>query len=237
MRRHRLPRLGFAKYSILHGASDALTNPNGGTIIMQTQAQTTNLATVAVLVSHAVESYETWKRAFDGHAAARRNAGVVATHINRSADNANLISVYLAATDAAKLDAFLSSADLKETMKGAGVVGAPQIAKITPMEDLTVKDRSLPAAIVRHEVSDYPAWKRAFDGHAEARARAGIIGHAVNVSAENSKLVIVYLQAESHDALRAFASAPEVKDVMKAAGVVGAPEISFVNGGGWDLAR
>ena len=114
-------------------------------------------------------------------------------HINRAADNANLVSIYLAATDAAKLDAFLASADLKETMKGAGVKGVPQLAKITPVDDLTVKDRPLPAAIIRHEVSDYAAWKRGFDGHADARARAGIIGHAVNVSAENPNLVVVYL--------------------------------------------
>jgi hypothetical protein len=204
---------------------------------MQTQAHTSKLASAAVLVTHAVEHYETWKRAFDGHAAARRNAGIVATHINRSADDPNLLGIYLAATDAAKLDAFLSSTDLKETMKDAGVKGPPQLAKITPVEDLTVKDRSLPAVIVRHEVSDYAAWKRGFDGHAEARARAGIVGHAVNVSAENPNLVVAYLQAESLDALRAFTSSPDLKEVMKAAGVVGAPSISFMNGGVWEIAR
>ncbi len=194
---------------------------------MQTQA--------AVIVTHAVESYETWKRAFDAHAAAQGSAGIVATHINRSAENPNLLSVYLAATDAAKLDAFLSSADLKATMKNAGVKGAPTFAKITPMEDRAVKDRALPGAIVRHEVADYAAWKRGFDADAPARARAGIVGHAVNRSAERPNVVIVYLQAESLDALRAFTSKPELKETMKAAGVVGAPEIAFVNGQAWDV--
>ena len=203
---------------------------------MQTQTATTNLATAAVLVSHAVSDYDTWKRAFDGHAPARRAAGIVATHVNRNAENPNLLGIYLAATDAAKLDAFLASGDLKDTMKGAGVLGQPQVVKIKPLEDLTVKTRALPAAIVRHEVADYAAWKRGFDAHAEARARAGVIGHAVNVSAENPNLVVVYLQAESLDALRAFASSADVKEVMKAAGVISAPEISFVNGGNWELA-
>ena len=204
---------------------------------MQTQAHTANVATVAALVTHAVTDFDTWKRAFDGHATARRNAGIIATHVNRNADDPNLLHVYLAATDAAKLEAFLTSADLKETMKSAGVKGAPHIAKITPMEDLTVKDRPLPAAVVRHEVSDYATWKRGFDGHAEARARGGIVGHAVNVSLDNPKLVIVYLQAESFDALKGFASSPDLKHVMKAAGVVGAPDIAFAHGGHWDLAR
>lgn len=200
---------------------------------MQTQT-TTQLATVAVVVSHAVESYDAWKRIFDGDAPARRAAGIVATHVNRSADDPNVLAVYLAATDAAKLDAFLGSAALKETMKGAGVKGAPQIAKINIVEDLTVKDRALAGAIVRHEVADYAAWKKGFDGHAGARAQAGIIGHAVNRSVQNPNVVVVYLQAESLDALRAFASAPDLKEVMKAAGVVGAPDIKLVNGGVWE---
>ena len=122
-------------------------------------------------------------------------------------------------------------------MKGAGVKGPPQLVRITPVEDRTVKDRPLPGAIVRHEVSDYAAWKRGFDGHAIARARAGILGHAVNVSAERPNVVVVYLQAESLDALRAFASAPDLKEVMKAAGVVGAPDVPFVNGDAWEVVR
>jgi hypothetical protein len=122
-------------------------------------------------------------------------------------------------------------------MKGAGVKGPPQLAKITPVEDLTVKDRPLPAAIVRHEVSDYAAWKRGFDDHANARARAGIIGHAVNLSAQSPNVVVVYLQAESLDALRAFASMPELEETMKSAGVIGAPDVSFVNGQGWEIPR
>jgi hypothetical protein len=202
---------------------------------MQTQTHTTKPAAVAVIVTHAIENYETWKRVFDGDAPSRRNAGIVTTHINRSLETPDLVSVYIVATDAAKLDAFLASPALKETMKDAGVKGPPQLAKITPMEDLTVKDRALPAALVRHEVAEYTAWKRGFDDDADARARAGIVGHAVNVSGENPNLVIVYIQAESFDKLHAFVARPDLKDVMKAAGVIGAPHISFVDGGTWEI--
>jgi len=202
---------------------------------MQTQANApAQLPVAAAVVTQAVESYETWKRAFDAHANARRSAGIVATHVNRHADDPNLLSVYLAGTDAAKLTAFLSSTDLAATMRGAGVKGPPHIAAITPVEDVTVKDRPLAGAIVRHEVRDYATWKRAFDGHADARARAGIIGHAVNRSVQNPNVVVVYLQAESLDPLRAFASAPEVKQVMQAAGVIGAPDVTFAHGGTWE---
>jgi hypothetical protein len=203
--------------------------------IMQTQANpSTQVLAAAAVVTHAVENYETWKRAFDADAGARRSAGIAAVHVNRHAESPNVLSVYLAGTDAAKLTAFLSSPELAATMRGAGVKGPPQIAAITPVEDLTVKDRPLAGAIVRHEVKDYAAWKRGFDAHADARARAGIIGHAVNRSVQNPNVVVIYLQAESLDPLRAFASSPDVAQVMQAAGVIGAPEITFASGGTWE---
>ena len=189
--------------------------------------------TAAVVVSHEVENYETWKRAFDQHATARKSAGVIATHINRDAAQPNLLSVYIAGTDAAKLAGFLSSPDLMTTMLNAGVKGPPRIAKLTPVEDNTRKD-ALAGVIVRHEVADYAVWKRAFDGHAGARAEAGIVGHAINRGADNPNVVIIYLQATSIDQLRAFASSASLKEAMQNAGVTSAPELSFVQGSAWE---
>lgn len=189
--------------------------------------------TTAVVVSHEVENYETWKRAFDQHAASRRSAGVVATHVNRDAAQPNFLSVYLAGTDAAKLASFLSSPDLMTTMLDAGVKGPPRIARITPIEDSTRKE-ALAGVIVRHAVADFATWKRAFDEHAAARTAAGILGHAINRSDDNPNVVIVYLQARSLDQLRAFAESASLKDAMKDAGVTSPPEMSFVQGGAWE---
>jgi hypothetical protein len=46
--------------------------------------------------------------------------------------------------------------------------------------------------------------------------------------------VVIYLQAESLEPLRAFASSPDLKQVMQAAGVIGAPDVTFANGGAWE---
>ena len=192
-----------------------------------------NTPTTAVVVSHEVENYETWKRAFDQHAASRKNAGVVATHINRDAAQPNFLSVYIAGTDAAKLASFLASPDLMATMLNAGVKGPPRIARITPVEDKTRKE-ALAGVIVRHQVADYAAWKRAFDDHAGARAEAGIVGYAINRSVDDPNTVIVYLQAPSIDQLRAFASSASLKEAMKTAGVTSPPDLSFVQGGTWE---
>jgi hypothetical protein len=202
---------------------------------MQTQTQTHSapVARAAIVVTHEVENFETWKAAFDGHASARQRAGVIAAHVNRNAANPNLLHVYLAAGSREQLSAFLASADLKQVMQQAGVKGAPQVAQVTPTEDYTVKDRALCGAIVKHRVANYETWKAAFDAHAGARGAAGIVGHAVNRGAEDPNLVVVYLQAESLDSLRSFSTSADVKQVMQQAGVQGAPEITLVNGAAW----
>ena len=201
---------------------------------METQTSSqSQLPAAAVVITHDVEDYSAWKRAFDRHAGARQNAGIVAAHVNQDAGNPNHLSVYLAGSDRAKLTAFLGRTDTMATMRDAGVTGPPHIVDITPVEDLTHKDRPLAGLIVRHEVRDYASWKVAFDGHGVARAKAGVIGHAVNRSVRNPNVVVIYLQAESLDALRAFAGSADLRQVMQAAGVVGAPDLSFVNGGAW----
>lgn len=201
---------------------------------MNTQTETNpQIPAVAAVVTHDVADFDTWKSAFDRHAGARQQAGIISTHINRHADQPERISVYLAAGDRAALEGFLSSKDLSSTMRDAGVKGPPHVALVTPVEDLTVKDRPLAGVIVRHDVSDYATWKAAFDAHAAARAKAGILGHAVNRSIKSPNTLVVYLQAESLDALKTFAASADLKAVMQSAGVVGAPELQFVQGGDW----
>lgn len=191
------------------------------------------LPLAAAVVTHEVGEYATWKRTFDEHAGARKRAGIVGTHINVAADNPNLVSVYLAAADLASLRAFLGNEDLKATMMRAGVKGPPTVSLITPVEDQTVRDRAVPGAIIVHRVASYETWKKAFDGHAVARAEAGIIGHAVNRGVDDPNVVIVYLQSTTIDQIRQFAASPGLKETMAKAGVEGAPKIAFVQGAEW----
>jgi hypothetical protein len=143
------------------------------------------------------------------------------------------VSVYLAASDLGALRAFLGNDDLKATMARAGVKAPPTIALVTPVEDHTVRDRPLPGAIVSHRVASYETWKSAFDGDAVARARAGIIGHAVNRSIDDPNVVVVYLQSTTLDEVKAFTASPDLKETMMKAGVQGAPRIAFVLGQDW----
>lgn len=189
------------------------------------------LPPVAVIIHHACADFDRWKAAFDADEPNRKAAGMLGHHLNRAVDNPNDLHVYLAASDLAKAQAFAASPALKATMQAAGVTSAPEITWMTPVAEHIVWDRTLPALLISHTVADFDRW---LDGYAKAdgvRKEGGIIGHAVNRSIAEPNRAIVYHQAESHDALKAFASHPGLKAAMQAAGVTSAPTFTAVTGG------
>ncbi len=228
--------LGALTVASILGCSPASNQAAGPEPTMTTadrQATPSSHPAVAAVVTHEVTDYATWKHAFEEHAGARQRAGIVGTHINRGADNPNLVSVYLRASDIASQRAFLNDDDLKATMARAGVKGPPTVVLMTPVEDRPVKDRALPGAIVSHHVASYETWKKVFDEDAPSRAKAGIVGYAINRGVEDPNTVIVYLQSSTLEEVRAFCASPALKETMTRAGVDGAPRIAFVQGADW----
>lgn len=190
----------------------------------------TNVRTPVVLavVDLHVAAFDPWKSGFDGHASAREAAGVLFSRVNRSADDPTAVTVCLGGADLASLRAFLASPERAKIMKESGVVGTPTTTLTTPVEDLTLRDRPLAGAFVRHRVADFDAWKRGFDARAGARAKGGVVGHAIARGQDDPAEVIVFLQSESLTTLRAFASSDDLKAALAATGVIGAPRVSFV---------
>lgn len=185
------------------------------------------LPPLAVLITHRVAAYDTWKAAFEGHRAARKSASILGDHLNRNGDE---VAVYLPATDRAKVAALIDSADMHATMQRAGVSGPPRIEWLKPVEDSHVADRSTAGMIVVHDVRDFAAWKKAYDSVDEVRRRHGIIGAAVNQGLDDPLHVTVYHQAETRAQLQAFVGSPELKAAMQQGGVLGAPEFRFYDG-------
>ena len=185
------------------------------------------LPPVAVLVSHHVANYDAWKKAFDDHASMRKEASFLGHSLGRGADDPNQVIVYLPATDVDK--AFVDSPDLAEKMKEAGVTGPPTITLMRPMSADFIPDKPLAGIIVKHAVEDYSKWRVQYDEFDDYRKKNGIVGHAVNQELDKPNQVIVYHQAETVDTLRTFVDSTELKECMKKAGVVGPPDIQFVN--------
>jgi quinol monooxygenase YgiN len=188
---------------------------------------------VAAVIAHRVADFQSWKNVFDSDVDTRRSAGILGHHINRDADDPNLITVYLPATDADKLESMFQSPELKAKMAEAGVEGRPEIKVMAPQSESLVRDRLTAGAIITHEVADYARWRDAFDSDEEHRANAGLLGSAVNRGAANPSEVTVYLQAGAIDDLRAYVASDHLKAKMKDAGVAGPPTIRFVEGSEW----
>ncbi len=189
------------------------------------------LPPAAVLLTHPVADFDTWKAGFDEHEPARRAAGVLGHHINRAEEDPNLVTVYLAVQDIDKAKAFAASDDLSDVMQKFGVTAPPHVTWVTPVREAIVWDRQLPAFLFRHTVADFDRWLEGYDAAAELQKSKGIIGHAANRSIDDPSVAIVYHQAESFDTLRAFLSDPDLEAAMKAAGVTSEPEVSFHTGG------
>jgi hypothetical protein len=72
-----------------------------------------------------------------------------------------------------------------------------------------------------------------FDEDATSRAKAGIVGYAVNRGLEDPNTVIVYLQSSTLEEVRTFCTSPGLKGTMAKAGLEGPPRIAFVQGAEW----
>jgi len=103
-----------------------------------------SLPPAAVVVTHSVADFDTWKTGFDAHEAARREAGALGHHLNRAADDPNLVSVYLAVSDVDRARAFVESDELKSAMQDLGVTGPPTISWMAPARRLSCGIGSFP---------------------------------------------------------------------------------------------
>ncbi len=82
---------------------------------------------------------------------------------------------------------------------------------------------------VRHQVKEFGAWKTAYDAFDAERKTMGVTSHGVYQADGNPNDITVYHRFNSMDAAKEFAGSARLKQVMEAAGVVGAPDIWFTN--------
>ncbi len=83
--------------------------------------------------------------------------------------------------------------------------------------------------MVTHSVTDYAAWRKAYDDFDPIRKEKGVIAAAVFQSVDNPNDLTITHDFETADAAKAFADSPELRSTMEKAGVAGPPTIWFVN--------
>ena len=82
--------------------------------------------------------------------------------------------------------------------------------------------------IVHHTVEDYAKWKPVFDQHAATRKAAGSKGGMLYRSADNPNELLIVWEWDSLANARKFAESPDLREVMQKAGVMGRPDIHFL---------
>jgi hypothetical protein len=78
---------------------------------------------------------------------------------------------------------------------------------------------------IRHRVEHYARWRQGYDDFDEERKGMGVVGDAVNQSADDPNDLTVWHDFEMLEAAQEFNSSPRLREVMANAGVAGEPQI------------
>jgi heme-degrading monooxygenase HmoA len=81
---------------------------------------------------------------------------------------------------------------------------------------------------VRHTVKDFDAWKSVFDSVADLRRRNGEQSYQILREGNGSKELFVLFKWDSLKNAQNYASSPQLREAMERAGVVGKPDIRFL---------
>jgi hypothetical protein len=81
------------------------------------------------------------------------------------------------------------------------------------------------AAIIIHSVKDYDKWRPVFDGDADARKAAGMVGESVMRGVDDDKTVAIYVPATDIEKVKAFMGDKALAAKMKEGGVKGKPTV------------
>lgn len=82
--------------------------------------------------------------------------------------------------------------------------------------------------LVRHRVGAYESWKKVYDQHAGMREAMGTLASSVYRDTADPEVVVVAQRFPNMQTASHFASSEDLKVAMGKAGVVGHPEIWFL---------
>ncbi|MGE5113192.1 MAG: hypothetical protein ACM3JB_20200 [Acidobacteriaceae bacterium] len=83
--------------------------------------------------------------------------------------------------------------------------------------------------LVRHKIADFGRWKQVFDGHFGIRHAGGELSHRIFHNHDEATDLTLFFEWETLDRARAFFASEPLTNGMKQAGVVGTPEVIFLD--------
>jgi quinol monooxygenase YgiN len=97
----------------------------------------------------------------------------------------------------------------------------------TPVVVNTIDSTEYKMVTIMHRVTDFNKWLQAYEGHDSARLANGLHNYVIGRGLTDSNMVLIGLRADDFAKAKAFSQSANLKEVMKKAGVTGAPEIHF----------
>jgi len=86
--------------------------------------------------------------------------------------------------------------------------------------------------LVRFKVADYDKWRETFEGHSDLRKSNGCTGTHIFRNAHDATEVVINLQWDSEENAQNALASDEIKAAMQESGMVGAPDVVFLEDGG-----
>jgi heme-degrading monooxygenase HmoA len=83
--------------------------------------------------------------------------------------------------------------------------------------------------LVQQEVEDYSKWKSVFDENVSFRRENGSKGGSVFRSTDNPEELVILLEWDNLEKAKEFVQSDRLREAMKKAGVVGKPNIRFLD--------
>lgn len=198
----------------------------------------TNEATVAtaasdtsvfVVFGHEVRDYAIWKQVHTDLDVVRQDWGITDAYMMQGADEDSIVWMMMTAPGAVAAEGFMVDPNLARIMETEGVEGETYRAILESgyTNSLDPADFSS-RVIVQHEVRDFDAWKRVFDGHVGSRQRAGLVDLYVSHPVGDATDVHMMFGVTDESALVDYMASAPLRAAMRLSGVVGEPRAYFV---------
>jgi quinol monooxygenase YgiN len=86
----------------------------------------------------------------------------------------------------------------------------------------------MPYLVIRHTVEDYARWKPLFDQHCVTRQNNGCRGGQLFRNANSPNELVILFEWDNLEKARQFSQSSDLREIMRRAGVIGQPDIYFL---------
>jgi hypothetical protein len=83
--------------------------------------------------------------------------------------------------------------------------------------------------LVRAKVQNFGSWKKDYDAHLSVRQEYGLSEEHLFQGSDDPNDVVLLFKASSLDRAKAFMNNPSVGEAIQKSGVVGKPDVTFLN--------